>query len=122
MARVYRIANDMAEKEKAVGGLLTFGQAGWIAAGLIVGAGVFVGMTKIMPPVLALMIGLIPAAAIGLPFAFYNKGGLTLVQYLIWRFKFQKKSKHLVNTMTYRMDRASDYEREQKAKESENIF
>lgn len=45
-----------------------------------------------------------------------------MVQYLIWRFKFQKKSKHLVNTLTYRMDRASDYEREQKAKESENIF
>mgnify|MGYP000450040480 CR=1 FL=1 len=75
MARVYRIANDMAEKEKAVGGLLTFGQAGWIAAGLIVGAGVFVGMAKIMPPVLALMIGLIPAAASHALCPFTNKAG-----------------------------------------------
>lgn len=121
MARVYRIANDMAEKEKAVGGILTFGQTGWIACGLVVGAGVFVGLTNFLPPVLALIIGLIPAAAIGVPFAFYNKGGLTLVQYLVWRYRFQKKSKHLVNTMVYRMDRAADYAREQQAKENESI-
>lgn len=121
MARIYRVAADMSEKEKSVGGILTFGQAGWIVCGLVVGAGVFVGLSNFMPPVLGLIIGLIPAAAIAVPFAFYNKGGLTLVQYLMWRVKFAKKSKALVNTMTYRMDRASDYEREQRSKEHENF-
>ena len=121
MARIYRVAADMSEKEKAVGGILTFGQAGWIVCGLVVGAAVFVGLSRIMPAAIALTIGLIPGGAIAIPFAFYNKGGLTLVQYLMWLFKFQKKSKALVNTMTYRMDRAADYEREQRAKELEGF-
>lgn len=121
MARIYRVAADMSEKEKAVGGILTFGQAGWIVCGLVVGAAVFIGLSNFLPPVLGLIIGLIPAAAIAIPFAFYNKGGLTLIQYLIWRVKFTKKSKALVNTMTYRMDRAADYEREQRAKELEGF-
>lgn len=121
MARIYRVAADMSEKEKAVGGILTFGQAGWIVCGLVVGAAVFVGLSRIMPAAIALTIGLIPGGAIAIPFAFYNKGGPTLVQYLMWLFKFQKKSKALVNTMTYRMDRAADYEREQRAKELEGF-
>lgn len=121
MARIYRVAADMSEKEKSVGGILTFGQAGWIVCGLVVGAAVFVGLSRIMPAAIALTIGLIPGGAIAIPFAFYNKGGLTLVQYLMWLFKFQKKSKALVNTMTYRMDRAADYEREQRAKELEGF-
>ena len=121
MARVYRVASDMSEKEKAVGGILTFGQAGWVVCGLVVGAAVFVGLSRIMPALLALFIGLISAAAIAIPFAFYNKGGLTLVQYLIWRVRFERKSKHLVNTMTYRMDRAGDYAREQQMKEKETF-
>ena len=119
MARVYRVASDMNEKEKAVGGILTFGQAGWVVCGLVIGAGIFVGLANLMPPLLALFIGLIPAAGIAVPFAFYNKGGLTLVQYLVWRVRFQRKSKHLVNTMTYRIDRAADYAREQQMRENE---
>lgn len=121
MARVYRVASDMSEKEKAVGGLLTFDQAGWVVCGLVVGAAVFVGLANFMPPMLALFISLIPAGGIAIPFAFYNKGGLSLVQYLVWRVRFRKKSKYLVNTLTYRMDRAGDYAREQRMKEAENL-
>ena len=113
MARRYRLAADTNEKEKAVGGVLTFGQAGWIVLGLLIFAALFILLAQGLPKVLALVIALIPGCAVALPFAFYEKGGLRLSQYLGWRVKFNKKSKHLVNTMTYRMDRAKDYEREQ---------
>lgn len=121
MARVYRIAADTSEKEKAVGGILTFAQAGWLILGLLIFAAIFVPLAQVLPPVIALFIGLVPGLGIGLPFAFYQKGGLTLSQYLMWRIKFNKKSKHMVNTMTYRIDRAKDYEREQAAKNAEQF-
>ena len=110
MARVYRIAADTSEKEKAVGGILTFAQAGWLILGLLIFAAIFVPLAQVLPPVIALFIGLIPGLGVGLPFAFYQKGGLTLSQYLMWRI-----------TMTYRIDRAKDYEREQAAKNAEQF-
>lgn len=119
MARVYRLAADTNEKEKAVGGILTFGQAGWIVLGLVVFAALFVMLAQLMPKSLALVIALVPGAGIAVPFAFFEKGGLRLSQYLMWRMKFAKKSKHIVNSMTYRIDRASDYEREQQFKAGE---
>lgn len=121
MARVYRLAADTNEKEKAVGGVLTFGQAGWIVLGLLIFAAVFVPLAQVLPKSLALIIGLIPGCGIAIPFAFYEKGGLRLSQYLMWRVKFSKKSKHLVNSMTYRIDRAKDYMREQKMKDAAGI-
>ena len=30
MARMYKVSADVSEKEKAVGGIMTFGQAGWL--------------------------------------------------------------------------------------------
>ena len=74
MARVYRVASDMSEKEKAVGGLLTFGQAGWVVCGLVVGAAVFVGLANFMPPMLALFISLIPAGGIAIPIRLLQQG------------------------------------------------
>ncbi len=113
MARVYRLASDTSDKEKAVGGILTFGQTGWLVLGLLMFAAAFVSLSRIIPATLALFIGLILGLGVGLPFAFYTKGGLSLFQYLVWRIRFAKKSKHLVNTLTYRIDRAEDYAREQ---------
>lgn len=52
MARLYRISADTSEKEKAVGGILTFGQAGWLVLGLIVFAAVFIGLSRVIPAVL----------------------------------------------------------------------
>ena len=49
MARVYRLAADTNEKEKAVGGVLTFGQAGWIVLGLLIFAAVFVPLAQVLP-------------------------------------------------------------------------
>lgn len=121
MARLYRVASAADEKEKAVGGVLTFGQAGWLVLGMLVFAVVFVALAQVVSASVALFIGLVPGLGIGIPFAFYEKGGLRLSQYLVWRIKFARKSKTMVNTMTYRIDRAKDYEREQKAKELEML-
>lgn len=117
MARLYRISADTSEKEKAVGGVLTFGQAGWLVLGLIIFAAVFVGLSRVIPAVLAFIIGLVPGLGIALPFAFFKKGELTLVQYLGWRMKFERKNRNMINTLTYRLDRPEDYAREQKTKE-----
>jgi len=117
MARVYRLTSDTSEKEKAVGGILTFGQTGWLVLGLVIFAGIFVSLSRVMSIAMSVVIGLIPALGISLPFAFYEKGGLKLSQYLMWRIKFSKKQKHLVNTMTYRLDRPESFAREQKTRE-----
>jgi len=117
MARLYRLTEDTNEKEKAVGGILTFGQAGWIVLGLLIFAACFVGLSQFLPAGLALFIGLIPGLAVALPFAFYEKGGLRLSQYLVWLMRFKKKSKYMVNTLTYRIDRPKDFEREQNLKD-----
>lgn len=112
MARVYRLATDVSEQEKSVGGMFTFGQAGWMVLGLIVFGAVFVALSRVIPAVPALIIGLAPGLGIALPFAFYEKGGLRLSSYLVWQIKFARKSKHMVNTMTYKLDRPKDYARE----------
>ena len=117
MARLYRISADTSEKEKAVGGILTFGQAGCLVLGLIVFAAVFIGLSRVIPAVLAGIIALAPGLGIALPFAFFKKGELTLTQYLKWRFLFQRKNRYMINTLTYRLDRPNDFAREQKLKE-----
>ena len=119
MARLYRISADTSEKEKAVGGILTFGQAGWLVLGLIIFGVVFIGLSRLIPAALAGIIALIPGLGVALPFAFFKKGELTLTQYLMWRFKFERKNRYMVNTLTYRLDRPEDYAREQHLKEVE---
>jgi len=112
MSRVYRLPDDMNEKEKAVGGILTFGQTGWIVLGGIVTMAVFLGLAKKIGVILALLIGLVPGLAIAIPFAFYQKGGLSFASYLAWRIKFARKDKFLINTYTYRFDRPECFEKE----------
>ena len=41
MARMYKVSADVSEKEKAVGGIMTFGQAGWLVLGFLICAGLF---------------------------------------------------------------------------------
>ncbi len=105
MPRVYRLSADTSEKEKAVGGILTFAQAGWVVLGLVVFAGAFTFLARIMDPSSALILAIIPGAALAVPFAFWKRDGLTLTQYLIWDVKFHLRKKHLVNTMAWKLDR-----------------
>ena len=79
----------------------------------------FIGLSRLIPAALAGIIALIPGLGVALPFAFFKKGELTLTQYLMWRFKFERKNRYMVNTLTYRLDRPEDHAREQKLKEVE---
>ena len=58
-------------------------------------------LSRVLPAIIALIIALPCGLGIGIPFAFYKKEGLSLMEYLILKRGFKKKSKHLVNTLTY---------------------
>ena len=110
MARVYKVSADMSEKEKAVGGVITFGQAAWLALGFIISAGLFLSLGKILGGVLAAIIAIPPGLAIGVLFAFYKKKQLPLATYLRLKHEFKKKSKQLVNDMAYGKEFAKEDE------------
>jgi len=101
MARLYKVSADTSEKEKAVGGIMTFGQAGWLVLGFLICAALFLLMANILPPVLALILALPPGIAFGCMFAFYKKEGLPLATYILYTRSFKKKSKLLVNDLVY---------------------
>jgi len=101
MARMYKVSADISEKEKAVGGIMTFGQAGWLVLGFLICAGLFLLLANILPPVMALVLGLPPGIAFGCIFAFYKKEGLPLSTYIIYKKTFDKKSKLMVNDLIY---------------------
>lgn len=91
----YSIPQDMSEKDKIVGGILTMVQAFWIGIGFVSGLVVFFliyGLTRsfIFSAILA-----IPFMGTGLPFAFYKKHELTLLQLIVKKQKHKKKNKHL---------------------------
>lgn len=101
MAHLYKVSADMSEKEKAVGGILTFGQAGWLVLGFLITGIIFLSLAKLIPPLLALVLGLPPGAAFGCMFAFYKREGLPLCTYLIFQWSFKRKNKYLVNDLAY---------------------
>ena len=101
MARLYKVSTDVSEKEKAIGGLITFAQGGWLALGLLLGAGFFLLLRIIMPMFLALILGVPPFVVLGGIFAFYKKGGLPFPTYLVYKRKFKQKTPKLINDNTY---------------------
>ena len=101
MARMYKVSADVSEKEKAVGGIMTFGQAGWLVLGFLICAALFLLLANILPPVLALFLGLPPGIGFGCVFAFYKKEGLPLSTYILYKRSFDKKSKLMVNDLVY---------------------
>lgn len=101
MAQTYKVSADTSEKEKAVGGIMTFGQAGWLVLGFVICAALFLILANILPPVIALIASIPPGAAFGCVFAFYQIEGLSLFTYLIYRHNFKKKHKFLVNDLIY---------------------
>lgn len=97
----YKMSADTSEKEKVVGGILTAAQGGWLALGCGIIAVLLLGLSRFMPPIIALIIALPPGLAVGLSFAFYKKKELTLFQLLSLKRQFKKKSKIMLNTLTY---------------------
>lgn len=90
------IPPDMSEKEKVVGGFLTFNQLFWIIGGLLIGGLVFAVTFIAINGQLALVFGLV-SSLVGLPFAFYKKKELTLYQIIYYKHKNKKKTKKMKN-------------------------
>ena len=101
MPGAYKVSADTSEKEKAVGGILTFGQAGWLVLGALISAGLFIAISSLLSPIVGLFIALPPGVAFGCIFAFYKKEQLPLSTYIMYKYTFDKKSKQMVNTLTY---------------------
>ncbi len=106
MARLYKVTADTSEKEKIIGGVLTFMEGAWVALGMIVGAGLFLMLTGIgIPAFPALLLGVPPGLLLGGIFGFYKVEGLPYLTYLVLKKEFAKKSKLMINTC------ASNYEK-----------
>jgi len=101
VSRLYKVSADVSEKEKAIGGIMTFAQGGWLALGLLLGVGLFLLLRIVLPMFLALILGVLPFAILGGIFAFYKKGGLPFPTYLVYKNRFKKKTPRLVNDNTY---------------------
>lgn len=99
MAHLYKVSADTSEKEKAVGGIMTFGQAGWLVLGLLIIGCLFLSLAQVLPPVAALIIAIPPGVAFGCVFAFYKKEGIPFFTYLMYQHNFKKKTKCLINDM-----------------------
>lgn len=97
MSREYRIPADIHEKEKVIGGILTFGQFGWICMGAGIGIALFIfNYLTFKNAPLSLIMGLIGIST-GLPFAFLKKGNLPLAIYFERKRNFNKKNKKIIN-------------------------
>lgn len=101
MSSFYKVSADTSEKEKAVGGIMTFGQAGWLVLGFLISGSLFIALANILPPIAALIIALPPGLIFGCLFAFYKKEGLPLCTYLMYQHNFKKKNKYLINNLAY---------------------
>ena len=97
MARTYEIPPDTSEKEKAIGGILTFVQFGWLIGGFIIA--MFVFLLFYLPTKSYIIAGIVavPVALIGVPFAFYKKYEMSFIKYLMVKRKFKSKTKQLLN-------------------------
>ena len=97
MARSYDVPPSTAEKEKAIGGILTFVQFGWLIGGLVVAMLVFLAFYIPTKSYIVGGIFAVPVALIGVPFAFYKKYEMSLISYLFTKDKFKYKTKKLLN-------------------------
>lgn len=104
MARLYKVSADTSEKEKIIGGILTIHQGGWIVLGLFISGGIFFLFNLLFPPILSLFIAAPPGIAFALIFAFYKKEQLSFATYLLYRYAFRRKTKKLINTLTFRQN------------------
>ena len=97
MARVYPVPPSTAEKEKAIGGILTFAQFGWLILGLIICLIVFaITFLCTQDKVIGIIFGA-PFLLVGVPFAFYKKYEMSFYKYLKLNKIFKSKTKRLIN-------------------------
>lgn len=101
---MYKVSADTSEKEKIIGGILTIYQGGWIVLGLFISGGIFFLANMLFLPIFSLFIAIPPGAAFAVVFAFYKKEQLSFATYLLYRYAFRRKTKRLINTLTYRQE------------------
>lgn len=94
----YKIPIDSREEEKAIGGVLTFKQFGWIAGGVGVGVLFFTGAYSLFNNsiVAGLLFAIIPIGG-ALPFAFVKLHDMSLITYIKTKKAFENKSSKLFN-------------------------
>lgn len=98
--RNYPVPPDMREKEKVIGGLFDLTQFFWFLGGFVLGGIIFVfSFTVLRMGKLSIVPGIIGVCS-GLPFAFYKKEELTLIEYIRRKKTFDKKTKILENERT----------------------
>lgn len=104
MARMYKVSADTSEKEKIIGGILTIYQGGWIVLGIFISGGIFFLANILLPPILSLFIAVPPGTAFAVVFAFYKKEQLSFATYLLCQYAFRRKTKKLINTLTFKQN------------------
>lgn len=97
MAKIYQIPPNTAEKEKAIGGVLTFAQFGWLVMGLVIALIIFVIFFMASGSKILGAIAGGPFLLVGTPFAFYKKYEMSLYKYLKLKKAFNGKTKQLIN-------------------------
>ena len=104
VARMYKVSADTSEKEKIIGGILTIYQGGWIVLGIFISGGIFFLANILLPPILSLFIAVPPGTAFAVVFAFYKKEQLSFATYLLCQYAFRRKTKKLINTLTFKQN------------------
>ena len=99
MARMYQVSADMSEKEKVIGGYFTAMQGVWLGLGVAIILGLTLLLQNFLPLPFAVGFSVIPGCAVGIPFAFKKKMEMPLATYLFMKKKFDKKTKHLINSL-----------------------
>lgn len=93
----YDMPADTREKEKSIGGVLTFAQGGCIGGGVIAGFGAMLAFAKITGSIIIGIIFFIPFPIIGAILAFKKKMDMPIYKYWVLKRKFNTKTKKLVH-------------------------
>lgn len=95
--RQYDMPADTREKEKSIGGVLTFEQGGCIGGGTVIGFGFLLLMAKLTGTIIVGIIFLIPFPILGVVLAFKKKMDMPIYRYWLLKRKFDKKTHKLVH-------------------------
>lgn len=98
----YQMPSDTKEKEKAIGGILTIAQGGWIGAGVVNGLLGFVVALAVTKSFVFSLIILLIGLGIFVPFSFVKIRELTLFHYLKLRIRKERQNPILLNKPTRR--------------------
>lgn len=99
--RSYKVPPDINEKEKIIGGMLSWAQFLTLIGGFVAGLLVF-AFFFLFIKFFAIVPGLI-VMGLTLPFVFYKKLGMSLPKYLERKRSFDKKSHEIPNIRTDRI-------------------